>query len=208
LFGSRGFALRLSLLLLLRRTRKARLLRTLRLGLLLWLRATAVAAALRLAFTATAGALLLAIAAFALTAAIARGTFFLARLAGALLELTDLLFHVAARLLVLLRTDLVVAAVRTAFPAFRIRLFATCAGDGFRQRHRKSARIVHFAAVDDSRRRTLLSLIDLASENTPNACWDDRRAAELLRTQTTADELRELGVEERMIEFVFPESHG
>jgi hypothetical protein len=62
--------------------------------------------------------------------------------------------------------------------------------------------------VDDSRRRTLLALIELASENSPNACWDDRRAADLLRSQTNADELRELGVEERMIEFVFPESDG
>ena len=72
----------------------------------------------------------------------------------------------------------------------------------------ESARIVHFARVDETRRRTLLTLIELATENAPSACWDDRRAAELLRKESTAEELRELGVEERMIEFVFSEHHG
>jgi hypothetical protein len=75
----------------------------------------------------------------------------------------------------------------------------------------ESARIVHFAEVDESRRKTLLALIELATENSPNACFDDRRAAGILRRETTADELRALGVEERMIEFVFADSgedHG
>lgn len=71
-----------------------------------------------------------------------------------------------------------------------------------------SARIVHFAPVDESRRKTLLALIELATENSPNACWDDRRATEILRRDTTPDELRELGVEERMIEFVFADREG
>jgi len=69
----------------------------------------------------------------------------------------------------------------------------------------ESARIVHFAEVDESRRKTLLTLIELATENSPGACWDDRRAAELLRRDATAEELRELGMEEGMIEFVFAE---
>ena len=72
----------------------------------------------------------------------------------------------------------------------------------------ESARIVHFAEVDETRRRTLLALIELATENSPSACWDDRRAAALLRKDATAEELRELGVDERMIEFVFTETHG
>lgn len=67
----------------------------------------------------------------------------------------------------------------------------------------ESARIVHFAEVDESRRKTLLALIELAAENSPAACFDDRRAAGILRRETTTDELRELGVDERMIEFVF-----
>lgn len=46
------------------------------------------------------------------------------RLAGALLELAHLLLHEAARLRVLLRAELVVTTIRTAFPPFRIRAFA------------------------------------------------------------------------------------
>ena len=59
--------------------------------------------------------------------------------------------------------------------------------------------------MDDDRRRTLLALVHLAEGDSPNACWDDRRAIALLRKETTADELRELGIEEGMIEHVFAE---
>jgi hypothetical protein len=59
--------------------------------------------------------------------------------------------------------------------------------------------------VEENRRRTLLALIELATDNSPNACWDDKRAIELLRAQSTAGELRELGMDEGMIAFVFPE---
>ncbi|MDP9193695.1 MAG: hypothetical protein M3P06_18525 [Acidobacteriota bacterium] len=62
--------------------------------------------------------------------------------------------------------------------------------------------------MDESRRKTLLALIDLATENSPAACFDDRRAAEILRRETTPDELRDLGVDERMIEFVFAAEQG
>lgn len=55
----------------------------------------------------------------------------------------------------------------------------------------------------DERRRTLLALIHLAEESSPTACWDDRRAAELLRAQSTPEELRELGADEKIIEWVF-----
>jgi hypothetical protein len=65
-------------------------------------------------------------------------------LPGALLELAHLLLHVAASLRVLLRAELVVTAVRAALPALGIGTFAARAKDGFWQRHRKSARIVHF----------------------------------------------------------------
>jgi hypothetical protein len=57
--------------------------------------------------------------------------------------------------------------------------------------------------MDEERRRTLMALVALAEENSPNACWDDARAVELLRTKASADELRELGVSEQMIEFVY-----
>jgi hypothetical protein len=67
--------------------------------------------------------------------------------------------------------------------------------------------------MDEERRQTLLALVHLAEGDSPSACWDDRRAIELLRKETTREELRELGVGEGMIEHVFPEeplseSHG
>ena len=72
----------------------------------------------------------------------------------------------------------------------------------------ESARIVHFAALDESRRKTLLELIELATDNSPNACWDDARARAVLRRETTPAELRELGMEQKMIDFVFDEPHA
>jgi 5-deoxy-D-glucuronate isomerase len=62
--------------------------------------------------------------------------------------------------------------------------------------------------MDESRSRTLRTLVELAEENSPNACWDDRRAVRLLRAQSTPDELRGLGVSERMIEHIFSETHA
>jgi hypothetical protein len=62
--------------------------------------------------------------------------------------------------------------------------------------------------VDESRRRTLLALIHMAEENSPNACWDDRRALELLKKDATADELRELGVAEGLIAHIYTEEHA
>jgi len=62
--------------------------------------------------------------------------------------------------------------------------------------------------VEDNRRRTLLALMHLAEGDSPSACWDDRRAIELLRKEATAEELRELGMDERMIEHIFAEQHA
>ncbi|MGN6183484.1 MAG: hypothetical protein ACTHQM_07500 [Thermoanaerobaculia bacterium] len=129
------------------------------------------------------------------------------RLSSALLELTDLLVHVAARLVVLLRTHLVVTAVRTAFPPLGIGLFAGGAENTFGQWHRRIGAHCTLRAVDESRRRTLLALVHLAEGDSPSACWDDVRAIELLRSQATPEELRELGTDERLIEHVFPETH-
>jgi len=55
----------------------------------------------------------------------------------------------------------------------------------------------------ESRRKTLLTLISLAEGHSPNDCYDDRRAEELLRSQSTPEELRELGMDEKMIERIF-----
>ena len=62
--------------------------------------------------------------------------------------------------------------------------------------------------MDENRRKTLLALIHMAEENSPNACWDDRRAMELLRKEATIEELRELDVDERLIAHVFAEEHA
>lgn len=63
-------------------------------------------------------------------------------------------------------------------------------------------------AVDESRRKTLLALIHLAGENSPNACWDDRRAVELLRREASEEELRELGASASLIAHIFAEQHA
>lgn len=59
---------------------------------------------------------------------------------------------------------------------------------------------------DDARRRTLQTLIELAKGSSPADCWDDRRAEDLLRSQSTPEEARELGMSEEMIERVFREA--
>ncbi|HEV7488549.1 MAG TPA: 6-carboxytetrahydropterin synthase [Thermoanaerobaculia bacterium] len=52
---------------------------------------------------------------------------------------------------------------------------------------------------DTARRKTLQTLIELAQGSSPADCWDDRRAEDLLRSQSTPDEVRELGMSEEMI---------
>jgi hypothetical protein len=133
-------------------------------------------------------------------------------LSGALLELAHLLLHVARRLPGLPGAQLVVPAVRAALPAFGIGLLAGVAEDAFRERHREIGAHCTLRTVvegmDETRRRTLLTLIELAGENSPSACWDDRRAIELLRREATPEELRELGMDEQMIAHVFAEEHA
>ena len=62
-------------------------------------------------------------------------------------------------------------------------------------------------SMDEDRRRTLLELIELADDSSPSACWDDSQATRLLRNNATADELRELGASEGLIEHVYAETH-
>jgi hypothetical protein len=59
----------------------------------------------------------------------------------------------------------------------------------------------------EQRERTLRALIALAEGNNPTECWDDTRAAQLLRTQSTPAELRALGMSEAMIAWVFATPH-
>jgi 6-pyruvoyltetrahydropterin/6-carboxytetrahydropterin synthase len=58
---------------------------------------------------------------------------------------------------------------------------------------------------EDERRKTLRALIELAGGSNPADCWDDGRAEDLLRSQSTPDELRELGMSEEMILRIFGE---
>jgi hypothetical protein len=62
--------------------------------------------------------------------------------------------------------------------------------------------------MDEDRRRTLLELIELADDSTPSACWDDSQATRLLRNNATAEELRELGASEGLIQHVFAGTNG
>ena len=57
--------------------------------------------------------------------------------------------------------------------------------------------------ADDARRKTIQTLISLAESSNPADCWDDSRAEDLLRSQSSAEEVRELGMSEQMIERVF-----
>jgi len=143
-----------------------------------------------------------------LAAAAAGAPIFFARRALALLELGDLAGHELPRLRILPAAQLVVAAVGAAAPPLGVRPFARATEDAFGQRHRESARIVHFGPMpsDDARRDTLRTLMDLAEGSNPGDCWDDVRAEELLRRQSSAAEMRELGMSEQMIERVFGEA--
>lgn len=56
---------------------------------------------------------------------------------------------------------------------------------------------------DAERRKTLQALIALAEGSSPSDCWDDSRAEDLLRSQSTPDEMHGLGMSDEMIERVF-----
>ncbi|HUO85216.1 MAG TPA: hypothetical protein VM534_08895 [Thermoanaerobaculia bacterium] len=49
------------------------------------------------------------------------------------------------------------------------------------------------------RKKTLETLVELAGASDATGCWNPSRAIELLRTQSTPGELRELGVAEAVI---------
>ncbi len=129
-----------------------------------------------------------------------------------LLELLHLPLHEAAALGLLLRLQRIVTAERAPLPTFGVRAIAIRAEDAFRKG--QNARIVHFRPVarptDGTRRKTLETLLALAQDSNPASCWDDRRAEDLLRSQSSPDELRGLGASEQMIEHIFrnPASAG
>jgi hypothetical protein len=58
---------------------------------------------------------------------------------------------------------------------------------------------------DLRRRRTIETLIDLATNSDPGGCWDDARAEDLLRSQSTPAEVRDAGMDEAMIRRIWAE---
>ena len=63
-------------------------------------------------------------------------------------------------------------------------------------------------AETDQRQRTLLALLSLAEGSNPGDCWDDARAIELLRSQSTRDELGALGASVRLLDHIFGRNVG
>lgn len=59
--------------------------------------------------------------------------------------------------------------------------------------------------MDEDRRQTLLLLVELSRTTDAASCWDQERAERLLKTQSTPDELREIGVSSDEIERLFEE---
>lgn len=57
----------------------------------------------------------------------------------------------------------------------------------------------------EDRKQTLETLIDLMIDGDDEECWDSKRAARLLRTQSSPSEFRELGISEESIRLIWPE---
>ena len=57
--------------------------------------------------------------------------------------------------------------------------------------------------MDENRRKTLATLLSLAEGSNPASCWDDTRAEALLRSQSSPQEMRDIGMSEEMIDHVF-----
>jgi len=55
-------------------------------------------------------------------------------------------------------------------------------------------------SMETERRQTLELLVELAADDDSGGCWDDSRARNLLRSQSSPEELREIGAEETLIQ--------
>ncbi|MBI2215562.1 MAG: hypothetical protein HYU52_18095 [Acidobacteria bacterium] len=58
--------------------------------------------------------------------------------------------------------------------------------------------------MDDDRRRTLEALIDIANADDPVPCYDGSMAERLLRSQSSREELAEIGVDLAILERLWP----
>lgn len=57
----------------------------------------------------------------------------------------------------------------------------------------------------EDRQRTLRVLVELAIANDPRSCYDGARAEALLRSQSSFEELLELGVDREFLVRIWPE---
>lgn len=58
--------------------------------------------------------------------------------------------------------------------------------------------------MDDDRRSTLQALVDLAMADDPVPCYDGAMAERLLRSQSSREELTEIGVDPAVLERLWP----
>jgi hypothetical protein len=58
--------------------------------------------------------------------------------------------------------------------------------------------------MNEERRKTLRVLVDLAMADDPVSCYDGAMAERLLRAQTNREELAEIGVDELILERLWP----
>jgi hypothetical protein len=70
---------------------------------------------------------------------------------------------------------------------------------------------LHALMTDDTeewRVRTLRTLIELASDSNASGCWGDDRAEDLLRSQSSPDEVRAMGMSDAMIARIWSRHAG
>lgn len=60
--------------------------------------------------------------------------------------------------------------------------------------------------MDPDQRKTIETLIELASSFDPSGCWDPERAVDILRNKSSREQLQELGASEALIEEIWPET--
>lgn len=58
---------------------------------------------------------------------------------------------------------------------------------------------------DESREKTLRVLVDLAMADDPVSCFSGSSAARLLRSQSSPEELRAIGIDPEAIRLIWPE---
>ena len=68
----------------------------------------------------------------------------------------------------------------------------------------RGLRVRECRKVNDDRRATLRALVDLAMADDPVPCYDGAMAERLLRSQSSREELAEIGVDAMILEKLWP----